>query len=170
MYDCHVLNYAVASVLGVWAYKLFPPIITFIWHIFYILERWDSITLFKILAVIFANACCFYLVYNASKMEGGVNYANLSQSVVMRSGLLATCILFFAYYLLRHNIISEKHANRFLGVGVSLMAAGSVYLHPEATEIAFKPFHGLKGLLAIGDLSAVAYGVGITVFAKAKVV
>jgi hypothetical protein len=137
---------------------------------FYILERWDSITVFKILAIIFANACCFYLVYNASKMEGGLNYANLSQSVVMRSGLLATCILFFAYYLLRHNIISEKHANRFLGVGVSLMAAGSVYLHPEATEIAFKPFHGLKGLLAIGDLSAVAYGVGITVFAKAKIV
>jgi|GEM_PF-1210771 hypothetical protein len=28
----------------------------------------------------------------------------------------------------------------------------------------------LKGLLAVGDLSAVAYGVGITVFAKAKVI
>lgn len=137
---------------------------------FYILERGGSITVFKVLAIIFANACFFYLVYSASNMEGGLNYTNISQSVVMKSGLLTTCILFFSYYLLSHNIISEKHANRFLGVGVSLMAAGSVYLHPEAAEIAFKPFHGLKGLLAAGDLSAVAYGVGITVFAKAKVV
>ena len=137
---------------------------------FYILERWENIAVFKVLAVIFANACFFYLVYVASTMDGGVNYANISQSVVMKSGLLTTCILFFAYYLLSHNIISEKHANRFLGIGVSLMAAGTVYLHPEATEIAFKPFQGLKGLVAIGDLAAVAYGVGITVFAKAKIV
>lgn len=137
---------------------------------FYILERWKNIAVFKVLAIIFANICFFYLVYVASKMDGGVNYANISQSVVMKSGLLTTCILFFSYYLLSHKIISEKHANRFLGVGVSLMAAGTVYLHPEAAEIAFKPFQGLKGLLAIGDLTAVAYGVGITVFAKAKVV
>lgn len=137
---------------------------------FYILERWGSIAVFKLLAIIFANACFFYLIYVASKMEGGVNYANLSQSVVMRSGLLTTCILFFAYYLLGYNIISEKHANRFLGVGVSLMAAGTVYLHPEASVVAFKPFHNLKGLLAAGDLGAVAYGVGITVFAKTRVV
>jgi hypothetical protein len=63
-----------------------------------------------------------------------------------------------------------KHANRFLGVGVSLMAAGTVYLHPEASVITFKPFQHLKGLVAMGDLSAVAYGVGITIFSKTRMV
>lgn len=137
---------------------------------FYIAEQWKSITVFKVLAIIFANACFFYLVYVASNMAGGINYSNLSQAVVMKSGVLVTCIVFFAYYLVGHDIISEKHANRFLGVGVSLMAAGTVYLHPEASVVAFKPFHSIKGLLAAGDLGAVAYGVAITVFAKTRVV
>ena len=137
---------------------------------FYIAERWKSITVFKVLAVIFANACFFYLAHAASNMEGGLSYSNLSQVVVMKSGVLVTCIVFFAFYLVDHNIISEKHANRFLGVGVSLMAAGTVYLHPEASAVAFKPFHNIKGLLAAGDLGAVAYGVAITVFAKTRVV
>lgn len=137
---------------------------------FYIAEQWRSITVFKVLAIIFANACFFYLVYIAFNMEGGINYSNLSQAVVMKSGVLVACIVFFAYYLVGHDIISEKHANRFLGVGVSLMAAGTVYWHPEASAVAFKPFHSIKGLLAAGDLGAVAYGVAITVFAKTRVV
>lgn len=58
----------------------------------------------------------------------------------------------FSYYLLGYSIISEKPANRFLGVGVSLMAAGTVYLHPEASAITFEPFHNLKGLVGMGDL------------------
>lgn len=138
--------------------------------IFYVAERWESIAVFKVLAIILANVSFFYLVYMASKLDGGITYTSLSQATVMDSGLLTTCIVFFSYYLSRHNIISEKHANRFLGVGVSLMAAGTVYLHPDASAIAFKPFQNIKGMLAMGNLSAVAYGIGITVFAKTKLV
>jgi hypothetical protein len=137
---------------------------------FYVAEHWQNINVFKVLAVILANISFFYLAYSASQLEGGINYANLTQAVLMYSGLSATCIVFFAYYLLAHKVISEKHANRFLGLGVSLMAAGTVYLHPEASAVAFKPFHGLKGLLAVGDVGAMAYGVGLSVFAKTRLV
>ena len=137
---------------------------------FYIADRWRNINVFKLLAVILANISFFYLVYSASLLDGGVNHANLTQAVLMKSGLSATCIMFFAYYLVAHKIITEKHANRFLGIGLSIFAAGTVYLHPEASAVAFQPFHKLKGLLAAGDVAAVAYGTGLAIFAKTRVV
>tara|TARA_R110002074_G_scaffold77776_2_gene176368 strand:- start:10 stop:207 length:198 start_codon:yes stop_codon:yes gene_type:complete len=57
----------------------------------------------------------------AAKLEGGINYSNLSQTVVMESNIVVTCILFFSYSLLGHGI-SKKPANRFLGVGMTVFA------------------------------------------------
>jgi hypothetical protein len=74
---------------------------------FFVSEKWGSITVFKVLAILLANISFFYLVSVAEKLEDGVNYSNLSQAIVMESGIVVTCILFFSYYLLDHDVISE---------------------------------------------------------------